>query len=283
MNTVIYYSSGTGNSLHVARELQRRISGSELVPIVRLLSEDTIRTEAETVGLVFPNFCLTVPIPVHEFLRKADVCSAQYLFAVCTRGGTRSEAFDYIDGLLKGQGKRSDAQLNVTMPWNHPLGKEDLPGTATRERVQHLESEMQEKLDTFSEIVLARDPYVLPDPDATLELPRWTQAMNSLIPQSLNYELHRYMYYDLVGFYADSTCNGCGICEEVCLSRKVALDDERPVWKDEVKCYGCFACINFCPRQAVQIESRFPVRSYTEVTGRYHHPAVSYWAIAAQR
>jgi Pyruvate/2-oxoacid:ferredoxin oxidoreductase delta subunit len=67
------------------------------------------------------------------------------------------------------------------------------------------------------------------------------------------------------------------------LSRKVTLVEEEPVWKDEVRCYECFSCINYCPRQALQIESRFSDRSYTDVTGRYHHAAVSYKDIAEQR
>ena len=58
MNTEIYYYSGTGNSLHVARELQRRIPESNLIPIVRLLGNDMVKTSADTVGFVFPNFCL---------------------------------------------------------------------------------------------------------------------------------------------------------------------------------------------------------------------------------
>ena len=283
MSTAIYYSSGTGNSLHVARELQRRLPGSELVPIVRLLGQDTIRMEAEMLGLVFPNFCTTIPIPVREFLRKVDLHSAQYLFAVCTRGGSPSEAFDYINALLKGQGKRLHAQLNVTMPWNLPLGREDLPSTATRERIQYLEFEMEKKLDVFARIVLAHEAYVRPDTDATFELPQWSRAMTSLIPKSLNYELHRFMYQDLVHFYSDSTCNGCGICARVCLSHKIEWVEERPLWNDEAKCYACFACINYCPQQAIQIQSRFPIKSYTRMTGRYHHPLVSHKDIAAQR
>jgi hypothetical protein len=71
MATDIYTFSGTGNSVHVARELQSRLPDSRLVPIAGLLRQETIETGADTVGLVFPNFCLTVPIPVHDFLEKS--------------------------------------------------------------------------------------------------------------------------------------------------------------------------------------------------------------------
>lgn len=283
MATDIYTFSGAGNSLHVARELQSRLPDSNLVSIVRLLRQETIETRADTVGLVFPNFCLTVPIPVHDFLEKANVGSAKYMFAVCTRGGTPSEAFDTINAQLRKQDKELNAQMNVTMPWNHPLGEENLPALATSERIEELEADMQRKLDTLSAHILEHEPYLRPDTDASYEMPGWSKAMASLIPLSVNYELHRFMYQDLVRFYSDSGCNGCSICESVCLSHKIEIVGERPFWKEDVTCYGCFACINFCPQQALQIRSRFPVQSSTAVNDRYHHPSVTYRDIAEQR
>jgi hypothetical protein len=38
MNAEIYYFSGTGNSLHVAKELQTRLPGARLAPIWYLKS-----------------------------------------------------------------------------------------------------------------------------------------------------------------------------------------------------------------------------------------------------
>jgi len=284
MSTAIYYFSGTGNSLHVAQELQRRISKPNLIPIVRLLGNDTIKTSADTVGFVFPNFCLTIPIPMHEFLKKIDLSSTRYLFAICTRGGSQSEAFDYTNILLNRQGKRLHAQIDINMPWNLPFGKQNLVGTSTEERIRELEAKMQKKLDVFSQCILAKEAYVEEKADANYEIPRWQKVLFSLIPKSFNYKSHRYMYQNLLRFYSDSNCNGCGICERVCLSNKIELVDKKPVWKEEVKCYACFACINFCSRRSIQIESRIPlVQSCTDINGRYHHKSVTYKDIAEQR
>jgi len=38
----IYYFSGTGNSLYVGKELQKRIPEAHLIPIVSLLNKDII-------------------------------------------------------------------------------------------------------------------------------------------------------------------------------------------------------------------------------------------------
>lgn len=283
MSTEIYYFSGTGNSLHVARELQQRIPGAKLVPIVHLLHNGPFQSSAETIGFVFPNFCLTIPIPVHDFLKMADLTSAQYIFAICTRGGSPSQAFDYIDELLQKQGRRLNAHLNITMPWNHPIGKENLPGGNTEERANHLEAVLREKLDRFSQVIIAREELLEADTDADMQLPAVAKVFDRLVSRSFNYESHRYMYQKQVSFTADAKCKGCGVCEAVCLSGKISLQDGKPVWKEDVPCYACFACINFCSQQAIQVDKNFLIDSHTAVNPRYHHPAVKYADIAGQR
>jgi ferredoxin/flavodoxin len=284
MSTEIYYFSGTGNSLHVARELQKRMPEAKLTPIVRLLRQDTIKTSADTIGFVFPCFCLTIPIPLYDFLERADLTSARYMFALCTRGGSQSEAFEYMNEILRKQNKQLNAQLNVNMPWNHMTGKENLPATTnSEEMINHLESVMQAKLDGFARSIAAREAYVEPDTDVNLELSFGLKVFDLLVPKSLSYKSHAYMYQRLVRFYSDSKCTGCGICEKVCPNERIALVDKKPVWRQDVRCYACFACINFCPPQAIQIESRFPVQSSTDVNDRYHHLSVTYKDIAAQR
>jgi ferredoxin len=284
MSTEIYYYSGTGNSLYVARELQRRIPESNLIPIVSLLCNDRVKTGTDTIGFVFPNFCLTIPIPMHEFLKKVELTSAQYLFAICTRGGSQSEAFDYTNILLNRLGKRLHAQLDINMPWNYPFGKLNLVGTNTKERIQNLEAEMHNKLDIFSQYILAKEAYVEEKTNTDFKIFRWQKVLFSLIPKSFNYESHRYMYQNLLRFYIDSNCNGCGVCEKICLSHKIEIVDKKPMWKEAVKCYACFACINFCSQQAIQIKSRIPlVQSCTDINGRYHHKLITYQDIAKQR
>ena len=60
----IYYFSGTGNTLFVARELQQRFPEAELVPLASVLNQDVIRSSAKTVGLVFPIQGMTAPVPL---------------------------------------------------------------------------------------------------------------------------------------------------------------------------------------------------------------------------
>lgn len=54
MTTEIYYLSGTGNSLHVAKELKKIIPDTELIPLAGIKNKESMKTEAEAVGFVFP-------------------------------------------------------------------------------------------------------------------------------------------------------------------------------------------------------------------------------------
>lgn len=71
MKTEIYYFSGTGNSLYIAWELQKRLTVATLIPVIGALKRETIKTNTESVGFIFPNFCLSMYIPVYDFLKKS--------------------------------------------------------------------------------------------------------------------------------------------------------------------------------------------------------------------
>ena len=55
MSSEVYYFSGTGNSLHVAKELQKRIPQTDLIPITGLLNKEVIKTNGRTVGYCIPD------------------------------------------------------------------------------------------------------------------------------------------------------------------------------------------------------------------------------------
>ena len=120
MSTEIYYFSGTGNSLHVARELQKRIPETNLIPMVSLLNKDVIETNGETVGFVFPIHFSAIPVPVKQFIKKLDLRSAKYVFATATRIGTPHSAFVDIEKMLKKKGRSLDSHFTLNMASNDP-------------------------------------------------------------------------------------------------------------------------------------------------------------------
>jgi ferredoxin len=81
----------------------------------------------------------------------------------------------------------------------------------------------------------------------------------------------------------DLKCTGCGICEKVCPSSKIKIVDATPIWQCKVDCYFCYACLNFCPNQAIQIHSQIYMKSFTTEKGRYPHPYAGVIDMVAQK
>lgn len=270
----IYYFSGTGNSLYVAKELQKRIPQVELIPIVNLLRKDAIETHAEIVGFVFPLHGMTLPIPVKKFLEKVSLKSSQYNFAVATRGGTKCFAFKKIDRILK---KRAhlDSHFCLNMSSNDPKFQVyDIP---TNETIAKMESQIEHQIDLIKEVILNR----LENRGTDLKFiapSGFVLERLVLLGMFIAEHTHIKDY-----FRSDAKCNGCGVCTVVCPSQKIKIVDQKPIWQNNKLCYMCYACLNFCPQQSVQISSKWFMKSYTEKNGRYSHPYATVKDIAGQK
>lgn len=268
--TEIYYFSGTGNSLYVAKELQKRILGAELIPIVSLMDKDVIKTSGKTVGFIFPVHAITIPIAVKRFLKKADLSSAEYIFAVATRGGTIFRGFNEIEKILKKKNKRLDSHFILNMGMNDPKPKGYK--CPTEAELLKLELRVQEKLDSIQKIILNKEISKEKDTEYLIDF-EYNPIINSILEKLAIWGMTVSEYIGGVNYYYhDSKCNGCGICEKVCLSKKIKMEDKKPVWQKDVFCYMCYACVNFCPHQAVQINDIPIVKSYTKENERYSCP-----------
>lgn len=286
MNTEIYYFSGTGNSMFIAKELQKRIPGSELFPMVSLLEagrriQKPIKVGSGPVGFVFPVHALTIPIAVKWFLEQADISAGSYFFAVATRGGSAFKGFEIINRLLARNGKQLDACCILNMGNNEARhGRYTAP---TQTELSHMEEAAMQKLDEITDCLQAQKKYRPVDTGKKYDIcqnPMLNHLMENLVVTGMaaSEYLGGVQY-----FFTDERCSGCGSCEKVCLSRKITMRDGKPDWQRKVFCYMCFACLNYCPLQSVQIKSIPGVPSCTRENDRYSHPYASAADIAAQK
>ena len=122
MKTAIYYFTGTGNSLKIARDLAASIEGSELIPMAAYWHEDTITTTAVKVGFVHPLYWYGLPGLVREFVKKIDLPGASYVFSVATCEIPRGLCLQQMALLLAQKGKSLGAGFYFQMPNNYILG-----------------------------------------------------------------------------------------------------------------------------------------------------------------
>jgi ferredoxin len=279
MSIRLYYFSGTGNSLFVARELQRRLPGSELVPIVNALNNQLYATECDGVGFIFPSLGMTIPIAVKSFVDSIVAKDTTYFFAIVTRGGTVFKGFPLIERALVKQGKSLNAAFAVNMATNDPKLKSYIQ--LTDSEIKTIENNAVLKIETIVNTVARRENNNYRGDDGLTF--SQNKALNKFLEFLVPIMVHKISPKIKDYFYANEKCVGCGVCERVCLSGKIKIVDRKPIWRQNITCYLCYSCLNYCPPRALQIRSKIWMKSYTEKNGRYSHPYASVKEIEQQK
>jgi Pyruvate:ferredoxin oxidoreductase and related 2-oxoacid:ferredoxin oxidoreductases, delta subunit len=277
MSVVVYYFSGTGNSLAVARAIAEKVGGT-LVPIASVVEQDRITTDADTVGIVFPVYYVGlchIPLIVGRFVGKLENIGDKYVFAACTFGGGAGRTLILLDEMVRARGGRLAAGFGVQMPQN----AFDKP-FENRDKIIR---KSKEKISAIAECVNARQnrPLRVDGPgirqvvdllDRLANFPPTRPFFVRPIYRMAKCEGNPDMSFADVtlnldrSYTTDENCVGCGTCAKVCPVRNVEMANGKPVWHH--RCENCLACINWCPKKAIH--------GYGELPGhrRYRHPEV---------
>lgn len=278
----LYYFSGTGNSLFVAQELARSIPDSNLIPIPAILNhvneseekdeerKKILKISSNSVGFIFPCHGLSVPVVVKEFIEMLDLKEPKYLFAITTRGGSAFHGFRIINKILAKEEKELDASFVIDMAMNDPKLKAFY--VPDEKELSEIKKQVKSKISFIENNVIQEKSHHDDTKGVSFTRFKW---LNFILERLVIFLMNRFATGLKKYFYADSKCTGCGICEKMCLSNKIKMEDNKPVWQQDVKCYLCYGCLNFCPNHAIQIYSSVYMKSYTPEKGRYPHPYAS--------
>lgn len=281
MKTAIYYFSGTGNSLYVSKKLQAHLSEASLYPIVKYLNDEEITIEEEKVVIVFPVYTLTIPLAVQDFIKKLNMDKMKYLSLVATRLGLYFDDFSRVEKIIEKKNSHVDSYFLINMPSNDIKVEDFKP--LTPDELSTLFTEVDENVNKIVHIVEGGETYLEKDHNYSVPMPYGDfrdKMLLKIIPRLM-------IFSRWIGgvnyFYVLDKCNGCGLCEKVCLSQKISMEDSKPTWDKKKLCYMCYACINYCPTRAVQIDSIPGVKSFSLDNERYHNPYISVSEIINQK
>ncbi len=250
MQTEIFYFSGTGNSLKVARDLTEEIPQSSITSIPKVIKQEEIICTG-IMGIVFPVYMFGIPLIVSRFIKRIKAEPGTYIFAVATLGGTAGPALAQAAGELRRRGLKLSAGFLVPMPGNYtPLYE-----AAGHQKQEKLFSGEKLKVKEIAGMVNERREHFDKSP----------ALLNSLLGLVYKFGAPKIPYLDK-DFRSTDNCDGCGICAKVCPADNIVLKSSRPRWLH--RCEQCFACFHWCPKQAIEYGKSTVGRR------RYRHPEV---------
>ena len=231
---LIFYFTGTGNCLYVARQLAD--DNTELLSIPQLMKQKELNFEADEIGLVYPIYGQMPPYMVRQFLKKAKL-KADYTFAILTFGARKCNAVEILDDITRKAGYRFDYISTLIMVDNW------LPNFDMNEQ-KKMDKHIPENLATIKNDINSHKHWMQPVSQEERDLHAGFMAYTGLDPE-VGF-LKRSEKY----FIVNDRCVGCGVCTDVCPRGNYSLTSNGV--KTNGDCEFCFACIHNCPQKAIK-------------------------------
>jgi formate hydrogenlyase subunit 6/NADH:ubiquinone oxidoreductase subunit I/flavodoxin len=285
MSTKIYYFTGTGNSLAAAKDISGKLGG-ELIPVASVAGERSISIDADIVGIVFPVYNHGIPFIIKTFAEKAADIRNKYMFAVCTYGNNPCLANEKLSALVNQKGGCLAGAFAVNMPYNYISPVFRLKGFLSSFTLSEITAEKQremlrvceKRLAYICDYVAERKTGIIETSSETIERLIDRLNLRETLQKSVWLRIAGYRgrtdlpYIESVklmdhAFTAGEGCTGCATCERICPAGNISMAGGRPVWLH--KCAQCFACLQWCPREAIQFGGNTSGRK------RYHHPDIT--------
>lgn len=252
---MIFYFTGTGNSLYAAQKIaeynnERIIS----IPLEMKQKKDSFEyhlAENEIIGFVYPVYAWAPPKMVLDFIDKLSMYdyNNNYIFSVATCGDNIGNTMDVLQRTLKEKHLVLNSGFSIAMPNNYiiigdvdskKIEEEKL--LKAEEKLQMINKAIKERKRDFFQLEKGPVPFL------------FTSVINPLFNKHAT---------DATKFYATDVCTSCGLCEKACPTENVSVH-QKPVWGSD--CTQCLACIHRCPTKAIQYGKG------TEKKGRYINP-----------
>ncbi|GHV94248.1 iron-sulfur protein [Spirochaetia bacterium] len=247
MESVVFYFSGTGNSLKVAKTISRELENCEIVSMAKPFA---LTKQYDSIGFVYPTYFWGLPKKVIEFIENINLDNNRntYFYSVTTYGGDVGNAVYQMYKLLhKKHGVKLNYGQKLQMFSNYIVMYD-----------------MSEKID---EITKKSNEKLIPIIDAIK-----TKRNNSINKLTSIFGFVNKNFIKKVStmdknFTVNDNCTGCGICKEVCPVKNIEVEN-KPQYSHH--CEQCLACIQFCPQKAINY------KNVTQNRRRYTNPEINY-------
>lgn len=226
---MVFYFTGTGNSLYIAKQIE-----NDPISIPQAIHRGNQEYSADSIGIVAPVYGHEVPSMVKEFLKNA-VFHTDYFYMILTYGNRHGGAAELAKKLCD--------ECGITVHYINVIVMVDnwLPSFDMDEQ-KKLDKHIEENMAAILADLAACRNRIAEVTDADRTAHRQFLDRMSQMPADAWQHLLR----------VTETCVGCGICEKVCPSASVRVTDGKAIHIPG-NCQTCLACIHACPHKVIRL------------------------------
>ena len=224
---MVFYFSATGNSMYVARQTDK-----DAISIPQVIHDESKEYVADTIGIIAPVYGHELPPMVKDFMRQATF-KTDYFYIILTYGNRHGGAAELAKNFCAECGIKVN-YINVIIMVDNWLPSFDM------DEQKKLDKHVDENLKNILEDISARKNMIseVTEKDR-LAHQEFLSRMNQM-PEDIWQHL----------ICVTEKCVGCGICEKVCPSCSIRIENSRAV-QTPGNCQTCFACVHACPKKAI--------------------------------
>ncbi len=235
MKNVIYYFTGTGNSLRAAIKIGQKLGNTELISM-RCDPATVSAADCDVIGFVFPVYHWTLPEPAELFIKRLTINPNAYIFAVAMPSLVTGFACEKLAMLIESKGASLNYGNMVNSVANYAIVYPPFPSP------KRVVPRTEHKLDMIANEITERAHKSYPRAGFIVR-----KRYDKVMPQ-----YKALMPFADVPFTISEECISCGLCAKVCPCHNIELQDGKPTFLHH--CTNCMACVSFCPKRAIGYE-----------------------------
>ena len=232
LKKVIYYFTGTGNSMRAAEKIAAQLGDTEIISM-RSNPLDVPAVDADIIGFIYPVYHWTMPEPAVNFVKKLEINSNAYIFTVAMPSFVLGHACEKLEELLIVKGAKIAYGSKVRSVGNYVICYPPIPPPKL------VVPKTERKLDKIAEEIVQRKQREIPRAGALIKR-RYKKVMTQYKEmQSLADH----------GFIIDENCTSCRLCMKLCPCYNIEMNENKLTFLR--KCSQCMACVCYCPKRAI--------------------------------
>jgi flavodoxin len=203
MNNIVFYFSGTGNCLKVAKDISKEIENCQIISMAKSFD---FSKQYDRIGFVYPTYFWGLPKKVIEFIGNLNLKENKntYFYSITTYGGTAGNAvYQLFELLFKKHGVKLNYSQKLKMFSNYVIMYE------MSKKINEINKKSNEKLiPIIDQIKMKKNNRVN----------KFTKMF-----EFINKDFIKKVSNMDRDYVVDNNCTGCAICEKVCPVKNIEI------------------------------------------------------------